>query len=97
MSFGSYIKQLSKYVLSSSIVLGLIVGISLLVAGETTLDADLTFEFGTFDGVLWIVALPLLSLLVFVILSPLSFWIHRLMARQNPGRSVSERHDDRTE
>jgi len=87
MSLVSYIKQLSKYVLSSSIVLGLIVGISLLYAGETTMDVDLTLEFGAFDGLVWIVGLPLLSTLVFVILSPLSFWIHRLMSRNRTENS----------
>lgn len=89
MSLGSYIKQLSKYVLSSSIVLGLIVGISLLYAGEATMDVDLTLEFGAFDGLLWIVGLPLLSILVFVILSPLSFWIHRLISRSQTESSGS--------
>ena len=89
MSLGSYIKQLSKYVLSSSIVLGLIVGVSLLYVGETTMDVDLTFEFGAFDGLLWIVGLPLLSILVFVIFSPLSFWIHRLISRNRTENSGS--------
>jgi len=81
ISLGSYIKQLSKFVLSSSVVLGLIVGISLLIAGETTMEIDLTFEFGPFDGIWWIIGLPVLSILLFVILSPLSFLIHRLISR----------------
>jgi len=82
ISLGSYIKQLSKFVLSSSVVLGLIVGVSLLIAGETTMEVDLTFEFGSFDGVWWIVGLPVLSILVFLILSPLSFLIYRLLSRR---------------
>lgn len=81
ISLGNYIKQLSKFVLSSSVVLGLIVGVSLLIAGETTMEIDLTFEFGPFDGVWWIMGLPVLSILIFVILSPLSFLIHRLISR----------------
>ena len=63
-------------------MLGLIVGIALLVAGETTMEIDLTFEFGPFDGIWWILGLPVLSVLVFVILSPLSFLIHRLLSRR---------------
>jgi len=64
-------------------VLGLIVGISLLVNGETTMEIDLTFEFGPFDGFWWIIGLPVLSFLVLVALSPLSFLIHRLLSRRS--------------
>jgi uncharacterized BrkB/YihY/UPF0761 family membrane protein len=81
ISFGDYIKQLCKFVLSSSVVVGLIVGISLLLAGETTMEIDLTFEFGSFDGIWWIFGLPVLSVLIFVILSPLSFLIHRQLSK----------------
>lgn len=63
-------------------VLGLIVGVSLLIAGETTMEVNLTFEFGPLDGIWWIVGLPVLSILVFVILSPLSFLVHRLLLRR---------------
>ena len=45
------------------------------------MEIDLTFDFGPFDGVWWIIGLPALSILVFVILSPLSFLIHRLLSR----------------
>lgn len=80
ISFRNYIKQLTKFVLSSSIVLGLIVGLSLLIAGGTTMEIDLTLDFGPFDGVWWIIGLPILAILVFAILSPLSFLIHRKIA-----------------
>jgi len=54
------------------------------------MEIDLTFEFGPFDGVWWIVGLPVLATLVFVILSPLSFLIHRLLSRKRTadGRQV---------
>ena len=82
MSFGSHTKQLCMYVLSSSLVLGLILGISFLVIGETTMNIDGDISFGAFDGFWLIIALPLLSLLVFVLLSPLSFLIHKLLSKQ---------------
>ncbi len=41
------------------------------------MEIDLTLDFGPFDGVWWIIGLPVLAILVFVILSPLSFLIHR--------------------
>jgi hypothetical protein len=79
--FSDYVKQLFKVVLSSSAALGLIVGSALLIAGETTINIDLTLEFGPFDGIWWILGLPALSVLVFVILSPLSFQIHRRLSK----------------
>lgn len=83
ISISGYIKQLSMFVLSSSSVLGLILGIGLLVIGETSMEADLTFEFGTLDGFWLIFGLPLVSTLIFVILSPLSFPIHKLISRKS--------------
>jgi uncharacterized BrkB/YihY/UPF0761 family membrane protein len=76
------LKQLWKFVLSSSVVLGLIIGISLLVAGETTMEVDLTFDFGPFDGLWWVIGLPLAALLILLILSPLSFVVHRQLSRR---------------
>jgi len=82
ISFSSYIKQLCLIVLSSSFVLGLILGISLLVNGETSMNVDGDLEFGALDGFWLIVAIPLISLLVFVLLSPLSFFIHKLLSKR---------------
>jgi amino acid transporter len=82
ISFSSYIKQLFKIVLSSSVVLGLIVGLALLITGETTMGVDLTFEFGPFDGFWWMLGVPVLAILIFVILSPLSFLIHRQLTKK---------------
>ena len=90
ISFGNYIKQLCKVVLSSSLVLGLIIGISLLLVGETTMEIDLTFEFGPFDGIWWIFGLPILSILIFVILSPLSFLIHRQLSKRKTEDAQSD-------
>ncbi|MDJ0916579.1 MAG: hypothetical protein QNJ05_02370 [Woeseiaceae bacterium] len=81
ISFGNYIRQLCKFVFSSSVVLGLIVGVSLLLVGETTMELDWTFKLGPFVGIWWILGLPVLSLLLLLILSPLSFLVHRPLAK----------------
>jgi hypothetical protein len=70
------------FVLSSSLVLGLILGISFLVIGETTMNVDGDISIGAFDGFWLIIALPVLSLLVFVLLSPLSFLVHKLLSKR---------------
>ena len=82
MSFSSYAKQLCMFVLSSSLVLGLIFGISFLVIGETTMNVDGDITIGAFDGFWLIIALPLLSLLVSLLLSPLSFLVHKLLSKR---------------
>ncbi len=74
-------------VLSSSLTLGLILGISTLVAGEWSMNLDLELDFGVFDGFWLILGLPLLSILVFAFLSPLSFLVHGLLSK-NGARSA---------
>ena len=82
MPFGRYSSQLCIFVLSSSITLGLMLGISLLIAGESSMDVDLDLDFGVFDGLWLILGLPALSILVFTILSLISFFVHRLLSRR---------------
>ncbi len=84
MRFGSYIKHLVKIVLASSLALGLVLGISIFVSGETSMNIDLTLDFHAVDGVWVILGLPVLSILLFSLLSPLSFFIHGLLSRRTP-------------
>jgi len=77
---GSYIKQLAMIVFSSSFVLGLIPGIALLVTGETSMEVDLTFEFERLDGIWFMLGVPLVSLLVFTLLSPASFLLYKMFS-----------------
>lgn len=82
MPFWNYTKQLCMFVLSSSLVLGLILGITFLVIGETTMNVDGDITIGALDGFWLIIALPVLSLLVFLLLSPLSFLVHKLLSKR---------------
>jgi hypothetical protein len=70
-------------IISSTLVLGLLCGIALLVSGEFTINLEGDIEFGRFDGLWLIFGLPLISVLVFVCLSPLSFLISRMLSRQH--------------
>lgn len=81
ISFGNYIKELCRHVFSSSLVLGLIVGVALVVAGDTDIEVNLTFEFDRFEGIWWMLGVPVLSLLILVVLSPLSFLVHRQLPK----------------
>jgi hypothetical protein len=59
-----------------------VIGILLLIAGGTTAEIDLTFEFGALDGFWFLIGLPIVVILVLVLISPLSYGIHRLLYRQ---------------
>ncbi len=85
MRFGGYIRHLVKIVLSSSLALGLVLGISIFVSGETSMNIDLTLDFDAVDGA-WVtkLGLPALSILIFSLLSPLSFFIHGLLSERTP-------------
>ena len=65
-------------------MLGLVVGIAIMAAGETTAEIDLTLEFEPLDGFWFIFGLPVLSVLLFVILSPLSFLVYRYVLKGRP-------------
>ena len=80
----SYIKLLAIVVFSSTLILGLVLGVTLLVVGETSMDFDVGLEFATFDGFVVMLGLPIISVLVCVILSPLSFFIYRLLSKRKP-------------
>lgn len=82
MSYRAYLIQLCIHVLSSYIVLGVIIGAAVLVAGEGSLNLNMDLDFGAFDGISVIFGLPLIAVLLSVVLSPLSFWIHKLLAKR---------------
>ena len=54
------------------------------------MEVDVTFEFGPFDGFWWILGLPVLAILIFVILSPLSFLIHQQLSKMKTEDVQSE-------
>jgi hypothetical protein len=85
MLYRSYLKHLCHYVLSSSIVLGMIIGITILVSGKGSMNLDMDFDFGALDGLTVLIGLPLVAVLLFSLLSPLSFWIHQLLSKKPSG------------
>lgn len=89
-SFVSYIRQLWPIVFSSAAILGLIIGITLLIIGEAALDFEIGLELAAIDGLLVIVGLPVLSVLLCILLSPLSFFVYRLLSRWRAGSATPE-------
>ena len=76
--------------LSSSVTLGATIGIANIIAGESTANVDLEFDLGGPGGLWLIPGLPLISVLLFVILSPFSFWLHKLLSKKATGTGNSK-------
>jgi hypothetical protein len=54
----------------------------MLIAGEAQIELELDLDFGKFDGLALMLGLPVLSTLLFLILSPLSYFVHRQMTKK---------------
>jgi len=81
MNFRTHLKQAAWTALLSSLALGLVCALVLAVTGGTSfkLSADVSFE--RLDG-LWLLLLaPVAGVLLTALLSPLSYFLHRLLAR----------------
>jgi len=72
---------------SASLALGVVISVLLLIRGETTANIDLTLEFAAFDGIWFLIGLPIITTLVLLLLSPLSYGIHRLLTRRRRAES----------
>ena len=90
MSYRDYLGKLCRYVLSSSVLLGIILGVANLIAAESTANIDLEFDLGGPGGLWLIPGLPLSALLVFVILSPLSFQVHKLLSKKGADKATAD-------
>jgi len=61
----------------------------MLYVGETTMDIELELEFGTFDGFWLIFGLPILSVVLFLLLSPFSYLVSKLFwSKRKPDEQV---------
>ena len=85
-TFCSYLGLLSNIVFSSMMALGLIVGLLVLVIGETTINLDGVVEISRIDALWSILGLPILSVLILVLVSPLSYLLYRLLVRRGTDR-----------
>ncbi len=52
-----------------------------IICIRVRMPVELALEFGAFDGFWLKLVVPVVSILVFVLLSPLSFWIHKLLSK----------------
>jgi hypothetical protein len=76
-SFTTYLKGLLKTVLASSLALALLIGITILVVGGASGNLEFDVEIERIDALWVLLGLPTIALLLFAILSPISFLISR--------------------
>ena len=81
IKFSKYIRHLLKIVFSSTISLGLLAAAIILFVGETSMNFDIGLDIKRSYSAWVLLGLPLVAVLVFAILSPVSFLIYRLISR----------------
>jgi len=82
-SFSSYLKSLLKITLSSSLALGLLACVLILIVGETSMNFEIGLEIEAIDGLWVFLGLPVIAVVAFVVISPISFVVHRILSRRD--------------
>ena len=86
MKFKGYITELAKYALSTSLVLGLLLGILVLVTGGAEGSITLDIGLSTIDSIWFLLGTPALFLVLFLLFSPLSYCVHLLAFNRKAGK-----------
>jgi hypothetical protein len=81
INFSTYIAALLRIVFSSAVCLGLLVAAIILIVGETSISLDITLDIKRSYSVWVLLGLPIIAILLFAILSPISFLIYKLFSR----------------
>lgn len=90
VTFGRYITMLAKVTFSSSLALGLIFGVLVLVTGGAEGEISLDIDFSATDSIWFLLGTPALVSAIFLLISPLSFFIHAAVFRKNPVKSSDD-------
>ena len=78
MKFNSYITDLAKFAFSTSLVLGMVLGILVLVTGGAEGSITLDIDLSAIDSIWFLLGTPILFVVVFLLVSPLSYGVHLL-------------------
>ena len=92
VKFNGYIAELTKFVLSTSLVLGLVLGILVLVTGGAEGSITLDIDFSAIDSIWFLLGTPFLLTAVFLLVSPLSYCLHLVAFNkkaEKPGDDIS--------
>ena len=89
MKFKSYLVELTKYVLSTSLVLGLVLGILILATGGVEGSITLDIDFSAVDSIWFLLGTPILLTTVLLLVSPLAYFVHWVAFRQRADKPVA--------
>ncbi len=84
MKYRSYIAETMRVAFSSSLALGLVLGILMLIVGSVEGDISLDIELARWDSLWFVIGAPLLTCMLFLLLSPLSYFIYSIIFRRKP-------------
>ena len=90
LSFNSYLVSLLKFTASSSLALSLLACALIFVVGETSMNFDIGLEIDALDGLWVLVGLPVITLVVLLVVSPISFIIYRLLVRKRAKSAATD-------
>ena len=76
MKFNGYIAKLTKFALSTSLALGLVLGTLVLVTGGAEGSITLDIDFSAIDSIWFLFGTPVLLTAVFLLVSPVSYCVH---------------------
>jgi len=80
--FGAYLRCLLRVIIPSTVTLALLACILILAVGETSMNLEIGLEIERTDGLWVLLGLPAIAILLFVLISPISFLLYRLQSRR---------------
>ena len=87
MKFGKYVVIQLKVAFSSSLAIGLVLGIVVLVIGRAEGTITLDIDISRSDSVWFLLGVPSTVTLLFLIFTPISFFVYASISRARKPRS----------
>ena len=81
MTFRQYLKSAVIIAVLNALALALLLGLAMLLIGDTSADVNANIGFEQYDGLWLFLLLPALFVLILVVVSPLAYLIYRLSLR----------------
>jgi uncharacterized BrkB/YihY/UPF0761 family membrane protein len=85
VKFSAYTAELVKITLSSALALGLVFGAFVLVAGKIEGAISFDIDLSAADSIWFLLGTPVILLTLFLIVSPLSYFLYRVVRIKQRG------------
>jgi hypothetical protein len=91
MKLSAYIAELMKISFSSSLSLGLVLAVLMLITGNADGSITLDIELSAIDSIWFLLGTPALLSLIFLLVSPLSYFIYLFVFKSRNEKPGSQR------